>query len=365
MRARALAAWAAREGTGPVRVHQALESTHPLYAFGVGVYNTIQRTWPALHQIYFHFLEVAAMFRTADRIQGRDRFLEVVRVVDPDVVVSVHASTNHGFFDLVKQVCPGARCVTYCGELHGGRGFSRHWVNPRADLFIGAVEETCEAARGLGMPPDRVVTGGFLLDPSFWEPRMDEAAREAYVRRELGMDPERFILLLGTGAAGANNHEAFLRALKRAGRRVQVLVLCGRNSRVMMKMETWIRRHPGWNIRALPYTREMARLLEVASAAVIRPGTGTTSESILRGCPVILNRLGGIMPQEEITVRFLRQRGIGAEVRTAEDLPRILESWADRREHWQEQRARMEAVRPPSHPVKILQHLGSVCGGRS
>src|SRR5471032_2902479 len=180
-RARAFAAWARRERDLGLEVviHQALEQTHGLYRFGVGLYNWIQRTAPRLHHIYFNFLEVAGACKSPAWMLGVERFRAVLREHRSEVVLSVHGSLNHGFFAVARDTLREAppRCVTYCGELFGGYGFSRHWVNPRADLFIGAVAETVAAARGHGMPEDRARIGGFLLDPAFYAPRMEEAAR--------------------------------------------------------------------------------------------------------------------------------------------------------------------------------------------
>ena len=77
---------------------------------------------------------------------------------------------NHGYFEAARAFLgrDRVRCVTYCGELAGGYGFSRNWVNPEADLFIGPVAETCEAAIALGMPKEKTKVGGFLLRPEFY-----------------------------------------------------------------------------------------------------------------------------------------------------------------------------------------------------
>jgi processive 1,2-diacylglycerol beta-glucosyltransferase len=170
MRADSLRQWAARVygNAVEVRVHQTLETTHRLYRFGVELYNVIQRRCPRLHHLYFNYLELAGMHRHGPRILGRDTFSRLVTEWRPDRVISVHAHTNHGFFDLARTAHPAARCVTYCGELAGGYGFSRHWANPRADGFIGATPEVCAAARAVGTPPERIFEGGFLLRPPFY-----------------------------------------------------------------------------------------------------------------------------------------------------------------------------------------------------
>ena len=56
------------------------------------------------------------------------------------------------------------------------------------------------------MPEDRLYEGGFLLRPSFYKPDLSPEDRNNYVRKQLELDPARFLLVLGTGANGANDH---------------------------------------------------------------------------------------------------------------------------------------------------------------
>lgn len=361
MRAGAFEAWAREPEMAAFNVTterlQVLESTHGLYRFGVDLYNTIQRRAPWLHHAYFHYLEEAGMHVYPEGVLGAKSFMERIEALRPDVVLSTHAHLNHGFFALVRRVLgKRVRCVTYCGELYGGYGFSRHWVNPRADAFIGAVRETCAEAAWLGMPPTRNRVGGFLLKPAFYGDVFSPEARVAYVRKVLGLDPERFILVLATGANGAHNHLACLRALEETKLPVQVVALCGRNEAALARVRAWAEVYPGLPVRALPHTGEMHRLMEVASAIFARPGTGTTSEAMMRGCPIIFNGLGGVMPQEGITLKFARQHGFGSLVMRAAELPQAVTKLLDAGTLQRKRSALREAC-PALRPPDIFKQL--------
>jgi len=366
MRARALKSWAetdqGRRFGLKVDIHQTLEDTHGLYGFGVNLYNRIQQFWPKLHHIYFNFLEHACLHDSAGKIWGRHRFIERVREVQPDLIVSTHAHLNHGFFELAKWALPGRRikCVTYCGELSGGYGFSRHWVNPKADLFIGAVEETCDAASIFGLNDARNWVGGFLLDPAFYRDPPSEEERARYLREEFGFDADRFVLVLGTGANGANNHLRALNSLYEARVFPQVVALCGRKTETVNEILDWQDRHPRLPVRPIPYYRQMSRLLSAASAVVARSGTGTTSEAILSRCPLIFNGVGGVMPQECITVKFCRKNGIGILLPRTHQLPAILQEWMQEPAKRESVVAAMDRVRPQRHPIDILAKLRSL-----
>ena len=333
MRARSIAAWAAEPELRALELDvvllEALEGKHPMYTFGVWLYNWIQRTMPRLHHIYFNVLEYFPSCKSAKYMPGHKAFIEKIKAINPNVVVSVHDHLNHGFFELVHMAFPESPppCITYCGELFGGYGFSKHWVNPRADYFMGAVKETCMMAERLRMAHARNEEAGFLLDPSFSRNKLTDSERNEYIRSEWGFDPDQFILLLGTGANGANNHCALLSALHKARIYPQVVALCGKDTEALKAVESWQSEHTEIPVKALGYTRDMARIFQCVSAIVARPGTGTTSEAIVSGCPVIFNGIGGIMPQEWITVKFFKQYKVSAVIRRPRQLPAIVDRW--------------------------------------
>ena len=88
------------------------------------------------HYLYFYFLEYASLHRGPRRIIGSKSLLNDAKNFSPDLILSVHAHLNHGYFRLIRDSLPAnkGKFVIFCGELDDGHGFSRHWVNPEADL---------------------------------------------------------------------------------------------------------------------------------------------------------------------------------------------------------------------------------------
>ena len=366
MRARALEAWVGLRTDWQVSIHQALESTHGLYAFGVGLYNGIQRTLPIAHHVYFQFLERANLHRNADRIMGARRFQERVEDFAPDLVVSTHAHLNHGFFDLARRQLGSSRvrCVTYCGELWGGYGFSRHWVNPKADAFIAAVDPCRDAALQLGMPPERSHVGGFLLRPQFFEKQQIKHTREQFLGEELGLDPQAFTILLSTGAVGANNHLGLLRSLESRRRPIQVVALCGNRESSLRSVNDWGAKAKHVTLRALARRVDMPRIIRSADLLVARPGTGTTSEAILCGTPLLFNCIGGVMPQEYITVKFARHHGFASVIYWSRQLAGILDELEQSPDRLRSMRRNAQKACPKQHPGEILHLLNKIADTR-
>ncbi|MGB0372089.1 MAG: UDP-N-acetylglucosamine--LPS N-acetylglucosamine transferase [Opitutales bacterium] len=364
MRAKAFKSWteteAGRHFGLDVTIHQALETTSQLYRFGVWLYNWIQRVLPTLHHLYFNFLEFFNPVRRADRILGGKGFQEIIREIRPDVIISTHAHLNYGFFDLAREITGKDCCryVTYCGELFDTYGFSRHWVNPKVDCFIGAVKETCRGGNRLGVPEERSWSGGFLLNPQFYQTPMSQDEKESFIRDRLRLDPDQFILVLATGANGANNHIRFLNELLAAGLKPQVVAMCGRDHDTFKDVLIWAAEHRDWTVRALGYYNQIFQLLQCASCVVARPGTGTTSEAVMAGCPIIFNTVGGIMPQEMITVEFFRRNFSWPKpVGRTKSLPNRVKRWIQQPQELLRARRIMESVQPDSHPIEILRRI--------
>jgi processive 1,2-diacylglycerol beta-glucosyltransferase len=370
MRARSFSQWVTAPAAAALDLcttgHQALENGGALYAFGAGLYNFIQRFRPSLHHIYFNVLEAIPFCGSAKTMPGRAAFQALIRREAPAIVLSTHDHLNHAFLEAARAAMPESPplCGTYCGELSGGYGFSKHWVNPRADFFIAATDACLAEARRLGMPPEKSWLGGFMLKPDFWTPQPADA-RDGFLRGELGLDPAAFTLLLGTGANGANNHTALLAAFPKVWATLprpplpfpQILALCGGNDPARRAVEAWAAAHPEVPVRALARRDDMRRVLAGADILFARPGTGSTSEAIQSGVPIIFNGIGGVMPQELITVRYCRRFFAADVVRRPAALPLLIAALLRSPARLQEIRLSLASARPTGHPLQILQNL--------
>jgi hypothetical protein len=80
----------------------------------------------------------------------------------------------------------------------------------------------------------------------------------------------------------------------------------------------------------------------------------------MSACPLLLNCLGGIMPQERITVKFCRNHGAAQLVRSPLELAGIVAEWKKRPELPASIRQAMKSARPPSHPSDILRTIAAL-----
>jgi len=332
-----------------VHVEAVLENAHPLLRAAVDAYNWIQKYAPWLHQLYWRLLELEDALKPGTVVLGRRYLVALLRRLQPDLLISTHPHTNRGHFALARRVLgPQLRCITCCTELDGGFGFSRNWVSPRADLFWTLTPALAAELRRRRYPPERVHCLGPLLHPPF----------HAALAPELppaGLP----LLVLGSGANGANNHMELLEQLLPWAGRLQVVALCGRRASALTTLRAWMAAHPQLAVEPLGFQEPeaMAALYRRAWAMVSRPGARTATEALTLGCPLIFNRYGVTMPQELLAIRYFAARGLEVSVWLPAQLAAVVGHWLNEPAAYQALRSRYRQHRLPADPDAVLAAL--------
>jgi len=326
-----------------VRIAHVLEESHAFNRAGVEFYNFIQRHGPWFHHVYYNAIELLEMLNHGTVTFGKSHYVRLLEDFRPDAILSVHDCLNLGYAEVAREVIgPGVRFATYCVEFGGGYGFSRNWINPRADMFFARTDDAAAAA-GRRMEHRKIRVAGHWAPPDFYLPEPGPEAK-AETLTEIGLQPGLFTVLLSTGGAGAQNHVRILNGLVPLLGRLQTVVLCGRNAAARDEVDAWAARNGTQSVRTLGFTRQMPALLHAASVVVTRAGATTAGEALLCGCPTIFNALGGIMPQELPTWRYFRDRGVGRLAYRPETIARVLHGWLKNPADFQAFRMRFRTV---------------------
>jgi len=119
----------------------------------------------------------------------------------------------------------------------------------------------------------------------------------------------------------------------------------------------WRAEHPELNCFVDGFSEEVHLLMQVSDAIVTRGGTTTCAKALHFGCPIIFNAIGGIMPQEELTVKYFRN-GEGAElIGNATDFAHVVTSWMEDRRNYDRLRANFQKLRYEQDPTLVVREL--------
>lgn len=312
-----------------VRIEQMLENSSGFFSAGVRFYNWIQKKSPWVHKAFYLFVELLSVLNRRSVSFGRSYYESILREYQPHLVFSVHDCLNRGYFQLARKILgeDKVRCATYCGEFSGGFGYSANWVEPTADLYISRTATARDYAVKLGMPVERTRVRGHLMQPRQHIGFMSPAERVAYLEDTLELRSDLFTVFLATGGNGANNHLDLLPRLLPYADRVQVIVICGKNREIYNQLAHWRTEHPQLNCFLDGFSEEVHLLMQVSDVIITRGGTTSCAKALHFRCPILFNAIGGVMPQEALTVKFFT-RAAGVElIYKPEDFSRVLQGW--------------------------------------
>jgi processive 1,2-diacylglycerol beta-glucosyltransferase len=338
-----------------VRVEKIMENASAVTRGGTNFYNWIQKHGPWIHQIYWRLMELEPLTKPGTLIFGHRYLKRLYQEFQPNVVISTHPHTNIGHFDLAKHTLKdGVTCITCCTELDGGFGFSRNWVSRRTDLFWAITPEVAAELERRRFPRERIGVWGPLLYPAFQaSPQPELAAAELP------------LLVLGSGANGANNHLRLLDALLPFAGRLRVVALCGKRQEALEQVQAWAEAHPHLAVQGLGFQgpAAMARLTSEAWAMVARPGARTATEALICSCVLIFNLNGTTMPQELLARRYFRSRQMEHCIREPHDLAQLVQSWLNQPELYQQVARSIREHRLIQDPGRVRSGL-EACVGR-
>ncbi len=353
-----------------VRIEQMLEKSSVINRGGVSLYNTLQRSAPWVHNLFYAIVEILSYLNRNSVTLGGGYYTRVLQEYRPHLIFSVHDCLNRGYFPLARQVLGAdqVRCATYCGEFSGGWGYSRNWIEPSVDLYLSRTPTARDYAVKGGVPAARTRVRGSLMQPRSHLEVLDPAARRQYRQDTLDLDPDRFTLFLATGGNGANNHADLLPALLRHADHLQAIIICGRNNETYNQLIHWRAEHPEFTCYIEGYSDTVHLLMQASDAIVTRGGTTTCAKALHFRCPIIFNAFGGIMPQEQLTWKFFRNGAASEKIENPADFARLLDAWRGDPASYARVRENFLRLRYEDDPTVVIEelvHLANEVAGAS
>jgi len=342
-----------------VRIEQMLEKSSVVNRTGVNFYNKIQASAPWVHKAFYAVVELQSILNKETVTLGRRYYMDVLKEYRPHLVLSVHDCLNRGYFQLARKVLghDNVVCATYCGEFSGGWGYSRNWIEPSVDMYFSRTPTAQDYAVKKGIPRERARVRGYLMHPRAHFEVVAPHDRGAFREENLGLRPDLFTVFLATGINGANNHFELLPTLVKWAEHCQVIVICGRNKQAFNELVHWRASHPEFSCYIDGYSEIVHLLMQVSDVIVTRGGTTTCAKALHFKCPIIFNASGGIMPQEELTWKYLHNGAATDMIQSGADFARIIGSWFSDPNEYIRMRDNFLKLRYEEDPTILIDEL--------
>ncbi len=231
-----------------------------------------------------------------------------------DLVVTVHALANTVILKaLGHNRPPFITVVTDMVSTHA------LWYDQRADLILVPTEKARQRAIRYTMDPEKVRVVGQPVAERYCVP----AGNKESLRKKLGWEGDKIIILLVGGGEGMGPIRKIAREIAASGLDVSLVIVAGRNQRLKAHLES-----TDWPVPVHVYgfTRELPDFMRAADVLVTKAGPGTIAESMNANLPIILYaKLPG---QEDGNVTFVVEEKVGVWAPQPEDVVQVLREWA-------------------------------------
>lgn len=230
-----------------------------------------------------------------------------------DLVVTVHPLATTVFLKaLGRNRPPFIIVVTDMVTTHA------LWYDQRADLILVPTETARQRGIAYQMGEEQVRVVGQPVAERYCVPAGDKET----LRKKLGWEQDKTIVLLVGGGEGMGPLGETAQAIAASGLDVALAIVAGRNQRLKKKLEAFDWQVP---VHLYGFTQELPDFMRAADVLVTKAGPGTIAESLNADLPMILYaRLPG---QEDGNVTFVVEEKVGVWAPEPEQVVQTLREW--------------------------------------
>ncbi len=276
----------------------------PLTQLGLG-YSMALRYAPPIYGALYYATNGRRRYRALVRFCEplyRERLRDLFIEYRPDVIVSVHPLLNHAALrardDAGMQHVPVVTVITDLGKVH------ESWLVPDADAVVVPAREVYQRALSRGVPPARLRLLGHPIHPNF----DDVTGSKADLRAQLKLPADVPVVMLMAGGEGGGKLLSTALALARAHLPIELVVVCGRNEPLAIKLGELSPTLPT-PMHVLGFTDKIPEYFRAVDLLVTKAGPGTIAEANAAQLPVVVYDY--VPGQERGNVDFVRRNGLG------------------------------------------------------
>jgi UDP-N-acetylglucosamine:LPS N-acetylglucosamine transferase len=197
--------------------------------------------------------------------------------------------------------------------------FSAHpiwFASPMVPVIVLSEKVKRECLARYGYPKEKVNRFSIPLRTEFNQPLTGKAAAKA--KKKHGFRADIPIILFAGGGEGFPNGYEYVRAFLHAKTKVQIAIVCGRDSVLKWHINFLAKRHSDSSVKAFGYIDFMFELMNIADLIVCKGGPATVMEVLILGKPPIISQY--VYGQEKGNVEFVVHNKLGAYIEDPKEM---------------------------------------------
>ena len=157
------------------------------------------------------------------------------------------------------------------------------WLYPKVDRYFMATEAMRQEMIAHGFAADKLLAAGIPVDR-----RLQTLAGKDALRAEIEVPRDQPAILLMGGGLGLGGIETTLQALETLPQRLSLLVVTGRNERLLQRVRVFAASSHHL-VKVWGYTEKAQMLMKASDLLITKPGALTISEAFVLGLPALLH----------------------------------------------------------------------------
>jgi processive 1,2-diacylglycerol beta-glucosyltransferase len=232
----------------------------------------------------------------------------------------------------------------------------QYWVDPIIERYYVFHNESAWQIRAKGADEKRIRVKGIPLMPEFMRRKTAGA-----IRKELGIDPKDFTILILSGGFGIGPVERIVREVTKSlesfsSRRFNLLIVCGKNDKLRGSVEHMpapinIQR------RVFGFVDNVHDLMDASDVLISKAGGLTSAEAMAKGVPLLI--VDPIPGQESRNADIIVEAGAGWKALDHHNLRYKLERIITEPTHLTNARKATKALAKPTAALDILEDVAS------
>ena len=282
------------------------------------------------------------MFQGARRIYNgvnSGALVDFVKKGGFDTVVTAHFLSTEVVGNMrVSGELPDTRLVTIVTDYD----VHKIWLSKGVDLYLVACDFTRQRLLAMGVPADKVAVTGIPVDEKFTVPR-----DKTETRKKLGVNPDKFTVLLSTSSFGFGPIEELADMLTD----VSMLIITGNNKELYARLKA--KANPLHQIYG--FVDNMEELAAASDVMITKPGGLSITEALANNLPLIF--FSAIPGQEAGNVEVLKANGIGMSDASLPEITAEIRSLAAFPDKLARARQSSHALARPRSVEAIIAHI--------
>lgn len=243
-----------------------------------------------------------------------DSFLQIYKIVKPDLIISVHANFVTSILNIINKNNIIIPFVTVIADIVS---ISSLWVDKRCDLIICPSIESAAYCKKLNVPEEKLLITGFPVRERFTTKQVSE---EEPVQCKY--NPPLNCLIM-SGGEGVGNMRKIANVLL-SKFNFKVTVIAGRNKLLKKRLETSLGEKYGDRLDILGFVDNVQDYMIASDIVLLRGSPNSIMEAVNCYVPVLVT--GALPGQEEGNPSYVSNNNLGVVCGKTRNLTKVVNS---------------------------------------